>query len=145
MPISATQLDRAVQAWNNYAVERPREIKPRQLLKDRDASMYRGLGIESAPEFARALVEHRSAASLEMTMGHLFERLLEELGPTKVTNNEKETARLPGGRLPQQATRTAGSDHPQSQFEYIQRGHHQSYCRQLDQSQRVLGRPAWCR
>ena len=90
MPISEAQLDRAVQAWNDYAVERPREIKPRQLLKDRDASMYRGLGIERAPEFAQALVEHRSAASLEMTMGHLFERLLEELGPTKVTKNDKK-------------------------------------------------------
>ena len=90
MPISATQLDRAVQAWNNYAVERPREIKPRQLLKDRDSSMYRGLGIEKAPEFAQALVEHRSTASLEMTMGHLFERVLEELGPTKVTKEDKK-------------------------------------------------------
>lgn len=90
MPISATQLDRVVQVWNNYAIERPREIKPRQLLKDRDISMYRGLRIEKAPEFAQALVEHRSVASLEMTMGHLFERLLEELGPTKVSKKDKK-------------------------------------------------------
>lgn len=90
MSISETQLNRVVQAWNNYTVERPRQIKPRELLKDRDISMYRGLGIDKAPEFARALVEHRSAASLEMTMGHLFERLLEELGPTKVSNKDKK-------------------------------------------------------
>ena len=90
MPISEAQLGRVVQSWNDYTVQGPQKINPGGLLKTRDISMYRGLGITTAEQFARDLVEHRSAASLEMTMGHLFERLLEESGLTKVSKDDKK-------------------------------------------------------
>ena len=90
MPISKTQLGQVVQSWSDYTVQQPQKIKPGDLLKTRDISMYRGLGITIIEEFARALVEHRSAASLEMTMGYLFERLLEESGLTKVSKEDKK-------------------------------------------------------
>ena len=95
MPISDARLDEVVQEWGQYAAERPREIDPRNLLDKRDLNMYVGLGINTAQQFAEALVEHRSTATMEMSMGYLSERLLEELGPTKVTQEEK---RRPGYR-----------------------------------------------
>ena len=51
--------------------------------------MYRGLGISDASELVTRMVDDRSVATLEMTMGFLYERLLEELGPRKVTKAEK--------------------------------------------------------
>ena len=51
--------------------------------------MYRGLGIENVSELAMRLVQDRSVASMEMTMGHLYERVLEGLGPRKLSNKEK--------------------------------------------------------
>ena len=95
MPISDHQLDQVVLAWHDHVVTIPQKIKPHGLLKDRDISTYRGLGINAAPEFSGALVEHRTVASLEMSHGYLFERLLQELGPTKLTREDKK---LPGNR-----------------------------------------------
>ena len=93
MPISDSQLNEVVQAWNDYAADRPGHLSPRDLLEKRDINMYRGLGIGDANELAKRLVEDRSVATLEMTMGYLYERLLEELGPRKITQTEK---RQPG-------------------------------------------------
>ena len=95
MPISDHQLDQVVRAWHHHVVTIPQNIDPRRLLKDRDISTYRGLGINTAPELASALVEHRTTASLEMSHGYLFERVLGELGPTKLSREDKK---LPGNR-----------------------------------------------
>ena len=93
MPVTEDQLDDVAQEWNKYAEERPRKIRPRDLLEKRDPTMYRGLGITSAMELAQTLVEHRSVATMEMTLGFLYERLFQVLGPTKVTTAQKA---LPG-------------------------------------------------
>ncbi len=90
MPISKRRLDGVVRAWNVYAEQRPRKIKARDLLLKRDINMYRGLGITNAHELASRMVEDRSIASIEMTMGYLYERVLEEHGPKKVTRHEKQ-------------------------------------------------------
>ena len=95
MLVNDSQLDAVVQAWNGYAEESPRKVRPRDLLDKRDVNMYRGLGITDASDLAKNMVEHRSIATMEMTMGYLYERLLEELGPRKVTQAEK---RSPGYR-----------------------------------------------
>jgi len=75
--------------WNRYAEGRPENIEPNDVLVKRDLNMYRGLGIENITELALRLVEDRSVGSMEMTMGHLYERVLESLGPRKLTNAEK--------------------------------------------------------
>ena len=93
MPISDGQLDVVVKAWNNYAETGPSNIVPKDLLEKRDVNMYRGLGITSAGALVRDMVEHRSVATMEMAMGYLYERLLQELGPQKVTTVQKQ---LPG-------------------------------------------------
>ena len=95
MPVTDKQLDSVVRAWNDYAAARPDELSPRDLLEKRDINMYRGLGIVSARDLAERMVDDRSVATLEMTMGFLYERLLEELGPRKVAQAEK---RQPGYR-----------------------------------------------
>ena len=95
MPILDDQLNEVVQAWNDYAAGRPGYLSASDLLEKRDINMYRGLGIGDANEFAKRLVDDRSVATLEMTMGYLYERLLEELGPRKITQTEK---RQPGFR-----------------------------------------------
>ena len=95
MPITDNQLDQVVRAWYEHVVTIPQNIKPRELLKNRDISTYRGLGINTLADFSRALVEHRTVASLEMGHGYLFERVLEELGPTKLSRKDKK---LPGNR-----------------------------------------------
>ena len=89
MPVSDNQLDEVVQAWNKYAEQTPLRIAPADLLEKRDMNMYRGLGIAEASALAHQLVEHRSVATVEMTMGYLYERLLQELGPQKVTQAQK--------------------------------------------------------
>ena len=91
MPITDEQLDVVAQAWAEYAALSPRRIQPRDLLIKRDLSLYRGLGISSVGDLARHLVDDRVSASVEMTMGHLYERALGELGPQKVTRAEKRT------------------------------------------------------
>ena len=90
MPVNKSQLDAVVQAWNKYAEETPRKISAKDLLEKRDVNMYRGLGIADALDLARQMVEHRSVATIEMTMGYLYERLLEETGPQKVTKEQKK-------------------------------------------------------
>jgi hypothetical protein len=75
--------------WNRYAEGRPESIEPNDVLVKRDLNMYRGLGIENVTELALRLVEDRSVGSMEMTMGHLYERVLGSLGPRKLTNAEK--------------------------------------------------------
>lgn len=91
MAISDERLDDAVDSWRTFAEESPQRIDPRDLLLKRDMNMYRGLGITEAAELARRLVDDRSVATLEMTMGYLYERLVEELGPRKVTRDERRT------------------------------------------------------
>ena len=93
MPVTDDQLDGVVKAWRDYVRKGPARISPRDLLVKRDINMYRGLGVDNAQELARRMVNDRSVATAEMTMGYLYERLLEELGPKKVTQEEK---RLPG-------------------------------------------------
>ena len=99
MPIDDNQLGAVVRAWNAYAEERPGRIKARDLLDKRDINMYRGLGIAEAYDLAKNMVEHRSVATMEMTMGYLYERLLEELGPRKVTRAEKMKTGYRGNEL----------------------------------------------
>ena len=95
MAIADERLDEAVASWKAFAEESPRRIVARSLLK-RDLNMYRGLGITDAVELTRRLVEDRSVATLEMTMGYLYERLVEELGPRKVTRDERRTPAFHG-------------------------------------------------
>jgi hypothetical protein len=95
MPITDGQLDQVIMGWNQYAEGRPESIDPNDVLVKRDLNMYRGLGIENITELSMRLVEDRSVASMEMTMGHLYERVLEALGPRKLTNAEKG---MPGFR-----------------------------------------------
>lgn len=83
-------LDGVVQAWNAYVGERPRMIQPSDLLTKRDLLMYRGLGVRTDADLADAMVEHRSIATVEMSMGWLYERVLELLGPKKVTVQERK-------------------------------------------------------
>ena len=90
MPVTDEHLDNVVRAWKAYAAARPDELRPRDLLEKRDLNMYRGLGIAGARELAERMVDDRSIATLEMTMGFLYERLLEELGPKKVAQAEKD-------------------------------------------------------
>ncbi len=89
MAITKGQLDKVVQAWNAYAEEAPRKVKAKDLLEKRDLNMYRGLGISDSRGLARQLVEHRLVATMEMTMGFLYERILQVLGPQKVTLAQK--------------------------------------------------------
>ncbi len=96
MALTDRQLDEVVAAWRAYAEGSPQRIVPSELLQGRDLNMYRGLGISDASELARRLVDDRSAASLEMTMGYLHERVLEELGPRKVSNAERRTPAFRG-------------------------------------------------
>ena len=77
-------IDRIVIAWRDYATERPHEIQPSAILRGRDLRMYRAMGIETAEKLARQLVADRSTATLEMSMGHLYERLLEALVTDRV-------------------------------------------------------------
>ena len=93
MPITNVRLDTEIQIWRDYAVLTPQRIRPRELLKQRGTNMPRGLGITTAAELARHMVEARAAASMEMTMGSLYERLLQALGPERVT---REQRRIPG-------------------------------------------------
>jgi len=93
--VSESILDEVVAFWRRYAEESPRRINPMDLLIKRDLIMYRGLGLKTHKELARRLVEDRALASLEMTMGHLYERLLEALGPSKLSNAQKQQ---PGNR-----------------------------------------------
>ena len=95
MTVTDTQLNDVVMGWNRYAEGRPESIDANDVLIKRDLNMYRGMGIENIGELALRLVEDRSVASMEMTMGHLYERVLETLGPRKLTNEEKNT---PGHR-----------------------------------------------
>ena len=96
MAISNRQLDEVVQAWNSYAEGRPGNIKASDLLIKRDLSMYKGLGVRSISELASQLVNDRAVATMEMTMGHLYERVLEQLGPRKVSSQEKRRPGLRG-------------------------------------------------
>ena len=89
MTVTNAQLDGVVQAWRDYAGKRPAKLKPRDILVKRDLNMYRGLGVDSAAKLVERLVDDRSVATLEMTMGYLYERLLEELGPKKLSDAEK--------------------------------------------------------
>lgn len=93
MAINEKELADVVAAWHQYAESSPARIDPADLVKKRDMKMYRGLGIVNAHVLAAQLVQDRSVASMEMTMGHLYERLLEAFGLKKVTNQEKK---LPG-------------------------------------------------
>ena len=93
--VTDQQLDAVVMAWNHYAESRPENVDVRDILVKRDLNMYRGLGIENVTDLSIKLVEDRSIASLEMTMGHLYERVLESLGPRKLSNKEKNR---PGSR-----------------------------------------------
>ena len=77
-------LDPIVIAWRIYAAERPHEIRSSALLRGRDLRMYRAMGITHAGDFARHLVEDRSTATLEMSMGSLYERALEALVTDRV-------------------------------------------------------------
>ena len=96
MTITDEQLDTVVRAWNQYAAGRPRLLKPSDVLKKRDLNMYRGGGVTTGRELAQRLVADRAVASLEMTMGHLYERLLEALGPVKIGRLEKKQAGFRG-------------------------------------------------
>ena len=89
MLLGDAQLDRVVQGWRDYAIQNPRRIRPRELLKQRGVYMYRGLGVTTAEGLARRMVDDRSAASLEMTMGSLYERVLQALGPERVTREQR--------------------------------------------------------
>ena len=90
MPITDEQIDNAVQAWRDYAEGRPRQISPASLVRQRDLKMYRGLGIEAAQDLAQRLVDDRSVATMEMTMGYLHERLLEELVTERVAADQRK-------------------------------------------------------
>ena len=93
MPISDEQLDKEIQRWKAYAELRPQSIKVRDLLKQRNLSMYRAQGITDPLELGRAMVADRSSATLEMTFGYLFERIFEALGLRKISRDQKQ---LPG-------------------------------------------------
>ena len=93
MPITDNQMDNVVLVWRAYAEGRPDVITPADLLKKRDLKMYRGLGIVNAQDLAHRLVEDRSVATLEMTMGYLYERLLQELATDRVAAGQRQ---LPG-------------------------------------------------
>ena len=83
-------MDPIVNAWRVYAAERPHEIRPSTLLRGRDLRMYRAMGITRVEDFARQLVDDRSTATLEMSMGHLYERLLEALVTNKVASVQRK-------------------------------------------------------
>ena len=89
MEISDSQMDNLVANWAKQAAVRPDTIKPRQLLQGRDLRMYRALGKESADELARFLVEHRSIAALEISMGGLYEAFFETLGSERVSASQR--------------------------------------------------------
>jgi hypothetical protein len=90
MPLTDRQLDQVVDAWKEYAESSPDRLDARDVLEKRDLNMYRGVNFTEPPLFAQALTNDRSVATLEMTMGHLYERALEELGPRKVSRDEKK-------------------------------------------------------
>ena len=89
MVLGDDALDRVVRDWHDYAQARPAKISARDVLVKRNLHMYRGLGINNASDLSRMMVNDRSAASLEMTMGHLYELLLGSLGPVKLTKEDK--------------------------------------------------------
>ena len=97
-------IDRAVSAWRDYAAERPHEIRPSAILRGRDLRMYRAMGIETARKLAQQLVEDRSTATLEMSMGRLYERLLEARVTDRVAAVQRKEAGYRGidfiNRLP---------------------------------------------
>jgi hypothetical protein len=95
MSLSDLQLNQIVEAWKVYAESGPDRMEPRDVLRSRDLNMYRGMSLTDPTQLATALANDRSIATLEMTMGHLYERALEELGPRKVSLEEK---RRPGYR-----------------------------------------------
>ena len=89
MGISDSDMDEVAEAWAGYAAGQPDVIQPRALLQGRDLRMYRALGIERADELSRYLVEHRSIAALEISMGSVYERLLQELGTSRVAAGQR--------------------------------------------------------
>ena len=95
MAITDEQLDLVVQEWNRYVQGTPGKIATRNLLEKRDLRSYRGLGIAVAGELGQRMVDDRSVATFEMAMGHLYELVLEALGPRKVTSAQKK---IPGFR-----------------------------------------------
>ena len=89
MAITDSDMDEVAEAWASHAAGRPDEIQPRALLQGRDLRMYTALGKERADELSRCLVEHRSIAGLEISMGSLYERLLQELGTDRVAAGQR--------------------------------------------------------
>jgi len=89
MAVSDAQLDQVVLGWKDYAEKSPSRIQVKDLLKKRDFAMYRGLGVTTAVDLATRMVQDRSVASLEMTMGWLYELLIMALGPSKIGNKQK--------------------------------------------------------
>lgn len=96
MAISEVELDDVVSAWKVYAEASPGKIQPKDLLSGRDINMYRGLGHSNPHDLCVALVGDRSTATLEMTMGYLYERVLEQLGLRKITVQEKKQVGFKG-------------------------------------------------
>lgn len=81
----------AVESWRDYFASRPAAIDPRDVLRKRYLPMYRGMGIKTPSQLAKQLVADRLVAMNEMTIGHLNERVMEEVcGARKLTDEEKE-------------------------------------------------------
>ena len=84
-------LEDAVRSWRQHFASRPSAISADDVLKKRYLPMYRGMGLTTAPELAAQLVADRLVAVNEMTIGHLNERVMEEVcGARKLTDDEKK-------------------------------------------------------
>jgi hypothetical protein len=84
------QLDKIVASWNEYVSKFLVNIDSVKLLSKKNLSMYMALGVVYPEGLAERLVSDYVSSSVENTMGHLYELVMDELGPTKVVNEQKK-------------------------------------------------------
>lgn len=84
-------LEDAIDAFRDYYASLPARIRATDLLRKRPLALYAAMGIVSPVDLAEALVRDRLAASREMALGYLYERILEDVcGAEKLNNAQKK-------------------------------------------------------
>jgi hypothetical protein len=87
-------LHEAAQSFREYYQGLPARVDARELLGKRALVLYWALGTSDPHEFAKVVVADRLAASREMALGYLYERVMElVVGARKLSNLEKKTWR----------------------------------------------------
>jgi len=90
MALTDGQLDNIVASWNEYVSKFLGGIDSIALLGKKNLSMYMALGVIYPEGLAERLVNDYVSSSIENTMGHLYELVMAELGPVKVSNAQKK-------------------------------------------------------